>query len=184
MKKNIFTLFFITTLFSSQISWACDLLRIDIGSNKSSIENIFGTFEDEQSQLEEIIGTTRGTGSIGLAGEVFIYFTEKRAFCEDIDFGDVLIKGYVVNNKVGAVEIEVQNGKDNDQSKKGLLKQYVQANFGTVDTEDKSWPGYKFWNIGGKQIFYYKIIDKNNEISEGVAVTSPKYYDVLLEDED
>ena len=109
MKKNIFTLFFITTLFSSQISWACDLLSIDIGSNKSSIENIFGTFEEEQSQLEEIIGTTRGTGSVGLAGEVFIYFTEKRAFCEDIDFGDVLIKGYVVNNKVGAVEIEVQN---------------------------------------------------------------------------
>ena len=44
-------------------------------------------------------------------------------------------------------------------------------------------PGYKFWNIGGKQIFYYKIIDKNNEISEGVAVTSPKYYDVLLDEE-
>ena len=184
MKKNIFTLFFITTLFSPQISWACDLLSIDIGSNKSSIENIFGTFEEEQSQLEEIIGTTRGTGSLGLAGEVFIYFTEKRAFCEDIDFGDVLIKGYVVNNKVGAVEIELQNGKDNDQSKKGLLKQYVQANFGTFDTENRSWPGYKFWNIGDKQIFYYKIKDKNNEISEGVAVTSPKYFDVLLEDED
>ena len=128
MKKNIFTLFFITTLFSSQISWACDLLSIDIGSNKSSIENIFGTIEDEQSQIEGVLGTTRGSGSSGLGGDVSVYVTEKNAFCEDIDFGEVLIKGYVVNNKVGAVEIEVQNGKDNDQSKKGLLKQYVQAN--------------------------------------------------------
>ena len=76
MKKNIFTLFFITALFSSQISWACDLLSIDIGSNKSTIENIFGTFEEEQSQIEEVIGTTRGTGSSGLAGEVFVYFSE------------------------------------------------------------------------------------------------------------
>ena len=53
--------------------------------------------------------------------------------------------------------ISLQNGKDNDQSKKGLLKQYVQANFGTFDTESRSWPGYKFWNVGDKQIFYYKI---------------------------
>ena len=157
MKKNIFTLFFITTLFSSQISWACDLLSIDIGSNKSSIENIFGTFEEEQSQLEEIIGTTRGTGSLGLAGEVFIYFTEKRAFCEDIDFGDVLIKGYVVNNKVGAVEIEVQNGKDNDQSKKGLLKQYVQANFGTVDTESRSCQDISFGTLEENKFFIIKL---------------------------
>ena len=184
MKKNIFTLFFITTLFSSQISWACDLLSIDIGSNKSSIENIFGTFEEEQSQIEEVIGTTRGTGSAGLAGEVFIYFTEKRAFCEDIDFGDVLIKGYVVNNKVGAVEIELQNGQNNDQSAKGLLNKYVQSSFGAINTEDKSWPGYKFWNFGNKQIYYYKIKNIDKEIIEGVAVTSPDYFEVLLEQEE
>ena len=62
-------------------------------------------------QLEE-------AGSSGLAGRCLIYVTEKNAFCEDIDFGEVLIKGYVVNNKVGAVEIELQNGQNNDQSAK------------------------------------------------------------------
>ena len=77
----------------------------------------------------------------------------------------------------------MQNGKDNDQSKKGLLKQYVQANFGTVDTKVDHGQDISFGTLEENN-FYYKIIDKNNEISEGVAVTSPKYYDVLLEDED
>ena len=61
MKRKTFTLFFIISLFSSQISWACDLLGIEIGSDKSTIENIFGTIEEEQSQIEEVIGTTRGS---------------------------------------------------------------------------------------------------------------------------
>ena len=184
MKRKTFTLFFIISLFSSQISWACDLLGIEIGSDKSTIENIFGTIEDEQSQIEGVLGTTRGSGSSGLGGDVSVYVTEKNAFCEDIDFGEVLIKGYVVNNKVGAVEIELQNGQNNDESAKGLLNKYVQSSFGAVNTEDKSCPGYKFWNFGNKQIYYYKIKNIDKEIIEGVAVTSPGYFEVLLGQEE
>ena len=93
-----------------------------------------------------------------------------------------LKQSYVVNNKVGAVEIEVQNGSNNDESNKGLLNQYVQANFGVIDTE-KNWAGYKYWTIGEKQIYYYKIKSNAGEIIEGVAVTSLNYSDVLIERE-
>ena len=88
----------------------------------------------------------------------------------------------MVNNKVAAVEIEVQNGPNNDQSKEGLLNQYVQTNFGQIDTESNQWGGYKFWDIAGKQIYYYKIKSNSGEIIEGVAVTSPQYFEVLMED--
>lgn len=167
---------------------ACDLLAVDIGSNKSTIENIFGKIDDENEgdpafQMEEVIGATKSSGSKGLGGPVNVYSSEKNAFCEDIDFGEVTIKGYIVNNKVGALKIEVENGPNNEESNKGLLNKYVQSNFGTFDTQNKNWSGYKFWNIGNKLIYYYKIKNIDDEIIEGVAVTSPEYFDALVERE-
>jgi len=186
MKKKYFlTLLLSLTLFVTQKSWACDLLAIDIGSDKSTIENIFGTIDEESmdntSSQGEPVGTLK-SGDSKVTGPVSVYIAEKNSFCEDIDFGEVLIKGYVVNNKVGAVEIEVQNGSNNDESNKGLLNQYVQANFGAIDTE-KNWAGYKYWTIGEKKIYYYKIKSNTGEIIEGVAVTSQNYSDVLIEGE-
>ena len=181
--KKIYSAFIILVCvcFTTKLL-ACDLLSIDIGSNKSSIENIFGEIEDTEIITKDI-GVTRG-GNPELGGEVLVYTSTKDAFCEDIDFGEVIIKGYVVNNKVGALEIEVQNGPDNEQSNQGLLNQYVQSNFGPIEANDNDWPGYKFWNINEKQIFYYKIKNIIGEIHEGVAVTSAKYYEVLLDSED
>ena len=62
MKKKYFlTLLLSLTLFITQKSWACDLLAIDIGSDKSTIENIFGTIDtesmDNTSSQGELVGT-------------------------------------------------------------------------------------------------------------------------------
>ena len=186
MKKKYFlTLLLSLTLFVTQKSWACDLLAIDIGSDKSTIENIFGTIDtestDNTSSQGELVGTPK-SGESKVTGPVSVYIAEKNSFCENIDLGEVLIKGYVVNNKVGAVEIEVQNGTNNDESNKGLLNQYVQTNFGVLDTKN-NWSGYKYWTFGEKQIYYYKIKSNAGEIIEGVAVTSQNYSDVLIEGE-
>ena len=137
-------------------------LQYHVGNNFAVIENIFGKIDDENEgdpafQMEEVIGATKSSGSKGLGGPVNVYSSEKNAFCEDIDFGEVTIKGYIVNNKVGALKIEVENGPNNEESNKGLLNKYVQSNFGTFDTQNKNWSGYKFWNIGNKLIYYYKI---------------------------
>ena len=188
MKKNFLTLFFMITFFLPNKIVACDLLAVEIGSDKSTIENIFGKIDDENEgdpafQMEEVIGATKSSGSKGLGGPVNVYSSEKNAFCEDIDFGEVTIKGYIVNNKVGALKIEVENGPNNEESNKGLLNKYVQSNFGTFDTQNKNWSGYKFWNIGNKLIYYYKIKNIDDEIIEGVAVTSPEYFDALVERE-
>ena len=62
------------------------------------------------------------------------------------------------------------------------LNQYQQTNFAQIDTESNQRGGYKFWDIAGKQIYYYKIKSNSGEIIEGVAVTSPQYFEVLMED--
>ena len=187
MKKFYLILVLIFTLFRVQTLWACDLLSIEIGSDKNTIENIFGNMDDESIYVSDqpggTIPTSKSSELEGIGGPVSVHVTEKKAFCADIDFGEVIIKGYVVNNKVAAVEIEVQNGPNNDQSKEGLLNKYVQTSFGQVDTESNQWGGYKFWDIAGKQIYYYKIKSNSGEIIEGVAVTSQQYFEVLMEDD-
>ena len=187
MKKFFFIFLLVFSLLRVQNLWACDLLSIEIGSDKSTIENICGKIDDQSTYVTDQPGGTisrsKSSGLEGIGGPVSVYITEKNAFCTDIDFGEVIIKGYVVNNKVAAVEIEVQNGSNNDQSQEGLLNQYVQTNFGQIDTESNQWGGYKFWDIAGKQIYYYKIKSNSGEIIEGVAVTSQQYFEVLMEDD-
>ena len=124
---------------------ACDLLSVNIGGDKSTLNFI---------EIED----------------------------EDIDFGNVILKTYISGNIIGAVEIKVQNGTDNEESKKGLIKGYAERNFGNLDMESELWNGYKIWDIGSKQIYYYAYESKNQPTDEGIVVTSKKYYDVLLHD--
>ena len=93
----------------------------------------------------------------------------------DFNTGDRVVE-------IGAVEIKVINGTDNEESKKGLIKGYAESNFGNLDMESELWNGYKIWDIGSKQIYYYAYESKNQPTDEGIVVTSKKYYDVLLHD--
>ena len=115
---------------------------------------------------------------------VTIFESQTSAFCKDIDFGLTTIKGYIVNDgTIGAVEIVVQNNRNNTESKQGLLRNFVKANFGDFNINSEEWPGYKIWNIGPKQIFYYYWERENRPTQEGIAVTSEQYSYVLLVDE-
>mgnify|MGYP000962910005 FL=1 len=144
---------------------ACDLLSVNIGGDKSTI-NFFGLLDDEDIDKDS---------------NVTLFVSQIDAFCTDIDFGHVLLKMYItVDSKIAAVEIVVQNGPNNEESKKGLLKAYAVSNFGNLDMESEEWNGYKFWNIGQKQIYYYLYERDNQPTKEGIVVTSAKYYDVLL----
>ena len=146
---------------------ACDLLSVNIGGDKSTI-NIFGLLEDEDIDDDT---------------NVTVFMSLIDSFCTDIDFGEVLLNMYITSDsKIGAVEIVVQNGPNNEESKKGLLKAYAQSNFGNLDTESEEWNGYKIWDIGPKQIYYYLYERDNQPTQEGIAVTSAKYYGVLTTD--
>ena len=144
---------------------ACDLLSVNIGGVKSTLD--FMVIEDEDLYYDS---------------SVTVFESDINSFCTDIDFGNVILKTYISGNKIGAVEIKVINGTDNEESKKGLIKGYAERNFGNLDMESELWNGYKIWDIGSKQIYYYAYESKNQPTDEGIVVTSKKYYDVLLHD--
>ena len=154
-------------LLMTASSKACNLLNIDIGADKSTVEDIFGTIEDED--ISDFYNVTK-------------FYSPIEFFCEEVELGNALINGYILNKKVGAVEIEVQNGPDNEESKSKLVRNYVIANFGSVDPESKDWQGYKMWEIEDKQVYYF-YRKYRGVIYESVAVTNSKFYRALADDE-
>ena len=168
MKKfKIILLVILLNILMVRAIEACDLLSINIGGDKSSTA-IFDIIEDDE--IDEDTNVNVFTDSVD-------------AFCTDIDFGEALVKLYIADNKVGAVEIEVMNDLNNEESKKGLLRAYVESSYGTINTDSEEWNGYQFWDIGGKQIFYYISKYNDGSIKEGVAVTTEELYYVLVSDE-
>ena len=154
-------------LLMTASSKACNLLNIDIGADKSTVEDIFGTIEDED--ISDFYNVTK-------------FYSPIEFFCEEVELGNALINGYILNKKVGAVEIEVQNGPDNEESKSKLVRNYVIANFGSVDPESKDWQGYKMWEIEDKQVYYF-YRKYRGYIYESVAVTNSEFYRALADDE-
>ena len=145
---------------------ACDLLSVNIGGDKSTL-NFYGEIYDDELDPDS---------------SVTVFESTIDSFCTDIDFGNVLLKIYITGNIIGAVEIAVQNGIDNEETKRGLLKGYAESNFGNLDMESEEWNGYKIWDIGSKQIYYYAYERDNRPTDEGIVVTSKSYFDVLLHD--
>ena len=164
--KLIFIVFLLNLLMTTS-SKACNLLNIDIGADKSTVEDIFGTIEDED--ISDFYNVTK-------------FYSPIEFFCEELELGNALINGYILNKKVGAVEIEVQNGPDNEESKSKLVRNYVIANFGSVDPESKDWQGYKMWEIEDKQVYYF-YRKYRGYIYESVAVTNSEFYRALADDE-
>ena len=164
--KLIFIIFFLNLLMTAS-SKACNLLNIDIGADKSTVEDIFGTIEDED--ISDFYNVTK-------------FYSPFEFFCEEVELGNALINRYILNKKVGAVEIEVQNGPDNEESKSKLVRNYVIANFGSVDPESKDWQGYKMWEIENKQVYYF-YRKYRGYIYESVAVTNSEFYRALADDE-
>ena len=85
MKKIFFVFLLIFTLFRSQTSWACDLLSIEIGSDKKTIENIFGSIDTEEmadsaNQLKGENSSSRSNELEGVGGPVTVLVSEKNAF--------------------------------------------------------------------------------------------------------
>ena len=164
--KLIFIIFLLNLLMTAS-SKACNLLNIDIGADKSTVEDIFGTIEDED--ISDFYNVTK-------------FYSPIEFFCEEVELGNALINGYILNKKVGAVEIEVQNGPDNEESKSKFVRNYVIANFGSVDPESKDWQGYKMWEIEDKQVYYF-YRKYRGYIYESVAVTNSEFYRALADDE-
>ena len=77
MKKFFFIFLLVFSLLRVQNLWACDLLSIEIGSDKSTIENIFGNIDDQSTYVTDQPGGTisrsKSSGLEGIGGPVSVY---------------------------------------------------------------------------------------------------------------
>ena len=172
MKKFFSALILYSIILPS--AYSCDLLSVNIGGDRSGFNNIFGPFNT---------GLNNEAGVELEEEEYEILETTSDAFCKDIDLGEVLVYGYLVDGLIAGLQIEVQNYDNDKESKEGLLRSYVQNKYGPIDINDDKWKGYRTWNFGKKEIFYYHVKLNEGGISEGVYVTSPKYFALIGSDE-
>jgi len=175
IKMKLFISTFVFYLALNSFSLACDLLSIDIGADKSKIEEyIGGGFGDEVEVDEDEVKPS-----------VIIASGDIENFCKNGTFGFAEFKAYIADDKIAGVAIQVSNGEGNEESKKKLLYKYVVNKFGAIENSDKpNWIGYKVWQVGGKEVTYYKMLEEEEFLIEELQVTNSKFRDyIIVQDE-
>ena len=188
IKTFIFALIFF--LFLNNLSTACDFLGVNIGGNKSEIENYFGTIDDSEGMIVDADNTdeefseenndaneTITTGGLTVSAPI-------DDFCPNSNLGNAIINAFIVEDKIAGISIEILNGTNNEESKKRLLYNYVTSNYGSIEEGDNpNWEGSKKWSIAGREIFYSKIYLTENYLVEDLQITNLEYMSYLIDHE-
>ena len=184
IKTFIFSLIF--ALFLNNLSTACDFLGVNIGGNKSEIENYFGPIDDLDGEIVDAENTDKETDDADetKTTEGLIVSAPIDDFCPNSNLGNAIINAFIVEDKIAGISIEVLNGTNNEESKKRLLYNYVTSNYGSIEEGDNpNWEGSKKWSIGGREIFYSKIYLTENYLVEDLQITNLEYMSYLIDNE-
>ena len=187
IKTFIFSLIFI--LFFNNLSNACNFLLINIGGNKSEIEDYFGPIDNLDAMTVDLVDPGNTDKISNDADETRLRETETVSapiddFCPDSNLGNAIINAFIVEDKIAGISIEIVNGANNEESKKRLLYNYVTSNYGSIEGGDNpNWEGSKKWSIGGKEILYDKIYLTENYLVEELQITNLEYMSYLIDDE-
>ena len=189
IKRLTFSIIFVFIL--NGICNACNLTGINIGGSKSEIEKYFGTTEidivDPEVDISEVEESFYEQDEIAAIrdSDTRILETATEVICPNTDFGNSIFKAYIFEDKIAGVGIEVLNDSDNEESKKNLLHNYVVSIFGNIanNSSDPDWTGSKTWDIGGKEVIYYKILYREKFVLEELQVTNAEYAYYLIDNE-
>ena len=184
IKTFIFSLIF--ALFFNNLSNACNFLLINIGGNKSEIENYFGPIDDLDGEIVDAENTDKETDDADetKTTEGLIVSAPIDDFCPNSNLGNAIINAFIVEDKIAGISIEILNGTNNEESKKRLLYNYVTSNYGSIEGGDNpNWEGSKKWSIGGREIFYSKIYLTENYLVEDLQITNLEYMSYLIDNE-
>ena len=77
--------------------------------------------------------------------------------------------------------MKFQTVQEMRKAKKKLLYKYVVSKFGAIENSGKAnWTGHKVWQVGGKEVIYYKTLDQKKFIIEELQVTNSKFRDYII----
>ena len=187
IKTFIFSLLFV--LFLNNLSTACDFLGVNIGGNKSEIENYFGPIDDLDGMTVDPVDPENADKASNDANEMqttegLIVSAPIDDFCPNSNLGNAIINAFIVEDKIAGISIEVLNGTNNEESKKRLLYNYVTSNYGSIEEGDNpNWEGSKYWSIAGREIFYSKVYLTENFLVEELQITNLEYMSYLIDNE-
>ena len=154
---------FILILFSlNTISYACDFIKVPMGTALTAIED----------QYDYLPDATDDWGS-----ETLKYSYDTSDFCDDDLLKNSYMNIYVKEKKLIGIEIE---GLDINKNINQLSK-FSEINFGLKDEQAKSenWVGVVDLSAGGISILYAKVMGLDG-IYESIVITTPDYGDFLI----
>jgi len=92
-----------------------------------------------------------------------------------------------VEGQLVSFSIVVSNGQDNTESKKMLLYNYVEKNYGKFNSNKNpaDWTGFKVWRENDDIIIYKKMYALKNILEEKLFITNKQSKSLIgtLEDE-
>ena len=154
---------FILILFSlNTISYACDFIKVPMGTALTAIED----------QYDYLPDATDDWGS-----ETLKYSYDTSDFCDDDLLKNSYMNIFVKEKKLIGIEIE---GLDVNKNINQLSK-FSEVNFGLKDEQAKSenWVGVVDLSAGGTSILYAKVMGLDG-IYESIEITTPDYGDFLI----
>ena len=154
---------FILVLFSlNTTSYACDFIKVPMGTNLTAIED----------QYDYLPDATDDWGS-----ETLKYSYDTSDFCDDDLLKNSYMNIFVKEKKLIGIAIE---GLDVNKNINQLSK-FSEVNFGLKDEQAKSenWVGVVDLSAGGISILYAKVMGLDG-IYESIVITTPDYGDFLI----
>ena len=151
--------------------------------NSVSAECIFGPMlGDDISKVEEKYGPADE-----ISDKESIISTMIDDICPGDNLGNSIFEMQFVEGQLVSFSIVVSNGQDNAESKKMLLYNYVEKNYGKFNSSKnpEDWTGFKVWRESDDIIIYKKMYYLQNILEEELFITNKKSKALIgtLEDE-
>ena len=151
--------------------------------NSVSAECIFGPMlGDDISKVEEKYGPADE-----ISEKESIISTMIDDICPGDNLGNSILEMQFVEGQLVSFSIVVSNGQDNAESKKMLLYNYVEKNYGKFNSSKnpEDWTGFKVWRESDDIIVYKKMYALKNILEEELFITNKQSKALIgiLEDE-
>ena len=151
--------------------------------NSVSAECIFGPMlGDDISKVEEKYGAANE-----ISDKESIVSTMIDNICPGNNLGSSIFEMQFVEGQLVSFSIIVINGQDNAESKKMLLYNYVEKNYGKFNSSKNpaDWTGFKVWRENDDIIIYKKMYALKNILEEKLFITNKQSKSLIgtLEDE-
>ncbi len=101
--------------------------------------------------------------------------------CPGENLGYSIINITFIEDKLASFAISVGLDINNSETKKKLLYNYVEKEYGKIDPDnDPNWTGFKVWRNGEKVIVYKKMHDTSRAFIEEELFITNKEYQIKL----